>query len=353
MVPEIPRQLFVLEQFLRVVVILAEPLVLDTVHQRLPLAPVDGLRRKLDERLRVALEVVEPVAVAENPLDAAPGEARPVLQLGQHVRQGNVAFVQHHRRRAAPLGSLYAGLADGDVSLAPLQPRPGNLRRILKRPGALRDQSFIVELNPVGGLVLDAVPQFLEFGALENRLTRAHPLPLIGVLDVEASRQRAQHFGDFGALRGESLRWREAVVLERLAQGVLDASLRVDVVRPVQVLPEFLRRGKAEGGGNPIVAGNRNSRKLMHLHDAEANSGFFLYLPLQLLGELLVALSRHDRQRVDVEAAHAFALAVDAQAQASPDRLAPVPLGADVCAARRSGRRWDCPSLHARPNARR
>ena len=178
--------------------------------------------------------------------------------------------------------------------------------------------------------MLDAVPQFLEPGALENRLARAHPLPLIGVLDVEASRQSAQHFGDLRALRGESFRWREAVVLERLAQGVLDASLRVDVVRPVQVLPEFLRRGIAEGGGCPIVAGNRNSRKLMHLNDAESNLCFFLYLPLQLLGELLVALPRHDRQRVDVEAAHAFALAVDAQAQASADRLAPFPLGADV-----------------------
>ena len=119
--------------------------------------------------------------------------------------------------------------------------------RILKRPGALRNQSVIVELNPAGGLVLDAVPQFLELGALENRLARAHPLPLIGVLDVEASRQRAQHFGDFGALCGESLRWREAVVLERLAQGVLDASLRVDVVRPVQVLPDFPATRQSRG----------------------------------------------------------------------------------------------------------
>ena len=46
----------------------------------------------------------------------------------------------------------------------------------------------------------------------------------------------------------------------------------------------------------------------MHLHDAEANPGFFLYFPLQLLGELLVALPRHDRERVDIEATHAFAL---------------------------------------------
>ena len=147
-VPEIPRQLFVLEQLLRVVVIVAQTLILDAVHQRLSLAAVDGLGRKLDECLRVALEVVEPVAVAENPLDAAPGEARPVLQLGKHVRQRNVAFVQHHGRRAAPFGGLYAGLADGDVGLAPLQPRPGDRRRILKRPGALRDQSVRYRTEP-------------------------------------------------------------------------------------------------------------------------------------------------------------------------------------------------------------
>ena len=68
----------------------------------------------------------------------------------------------------------------------------------------------------------------------------------------------------------------------------------------------------------------------MLLDDAEADAGVVLDLLLQVLGELLVALGGDDRERVDVEAAQALALLVDAQTQAAADRLAALALGAHL-----------------------
>ena len=57
-------------------------------------------------------------------------------------------------------------------------------------------------------------------------------------------------------------------------------------------------------------------------HDAEANAGFVLDLFLEFLGELFVALGRNHSQRVDLEAAQAFAVLIDAETQAASDGLA-------------------------------
>ena len=68
----------------------------------------------------------------------------------------------------------------------------------------------------------------------------------------------------------------------------------------------------------------------MLLHDAEADAGVVLDLLLQVLGELLVALGGDDGQRVDLEAAQALAVLVDAEAQAAADGLAALALGAHL-----------------------
>ena len=71
----------------------------------------------------------------------------------------------------------------------------------------------------------------------------------------------------------------------------------------------------------------------MPVHDTEADSGVLLDLPLQVLGELLVALRGHYRERIDVKATPASALLIDAQAQPAPDRLPPFPLAPHVAQA--------------------
>ena len=70
---EVAGQLLLLEQLLGVVVLVAEALVLDAVHQGQALAAVDGLGGQLDELLRIALEVVEPPAVGQDAVDACGG----------------------------------------------------------------------------------------------------------------------------------------------------------------------------------------------------------------------------------------------------------------------------------------
>ena len=77
----------------------------------------------------------------------------------------------------------------------------------------------------------------------------------------------------------------------------------------------------------PSASDDRDGRELVLLHDAEADAGVFLDLLLEVLGELLVALGGDDGQRVDLEAAQALALLVDAEAQAAADGLAALALG--------------------------
>ena len=80
------------------------------------------------------------------------------------------------------------------------------------------------------------------------------------------------------------------------------------------------------------------------LDDAEADARLCLDLLLQVLGELLVALRGDDGQRIDLEAAQALALLVDAQAQARPMVWRRSRLGLDVAGDTRSGTRWSCPA---------
>ena len=141
---EVAGQLLLLEEFLGVVVLVAEALVLDAVHQGEALGAVDGLGGQLDELLRVALEVVEPAAVGQDAHEAAAGELGLVLEVGQQVGQFDVGFVEHDRRgggafpsrrhAALPMARsalrhLHAGLGDGRAS--PM--RLGALRRPASR----------------------------------------------------------------------------------------------------------------------------------------------------------------------------------------------------------------------------
>jgi hypothetical protein len=59
---------------------------------------------------------------------AAAGELGAVLEVGEQVRQLDVALVQDTVAAPAVLRGLHAGLADGDVGLAPLQPGLGDGR---------------------------------------------------------------------------------------------------------------------------------------------------------------------------------------------------------------------------------
>ena len=64
--------------------------------------------------------------------------------------------------------------------------------RVAQRLDAALDQLLVVELHAVGGLVLDAVPERLELGALQHGLPRSHLPALVGVLDFQPAGELAQ-----------------------------------------------------------------------------------------------------------------------------------------------------------------
>ena len=91
------------------------------------------------------------------------------------------------------LRRLDAGLADGEVRLAPLRARVLAIGgAVADGLGAVCDQLLVVELHAVGGLVLDAVPQRLELLAVQHRLPGLHRLALVGVLDLQPAGQLAR-----------------------------------------------------------------------------------------------------------------------------------------------------------------
>ena len=75
---------------LGVVILDADALVLNAVHEREALRTVDDLCREVDELLRVALEVIEPAAVHEDAVNATPRELGFVLEVCQDVGQLDV-----------------------------------------------------------------------------------------------------------------------------------------------------------------------------------------------------------------------------------------------------------------------
>ena len=66
---------------------------------------------------------------------------------------------------------------------------------------------------------------------------------------------------------------------------------------------------EAQRRGLAVRVDHRDTGELVLLHDAEADAGVVLDLLLEVLGELLVALSGDDGERVDFKPAQALALA--------------------------------------------
>ena len=155
---EIAGEFFLLEQLLRIDMLVAQFLVLDAIDQSQALAAVDGFGGQFDELLRVALEIMKAAASRQDADDGATGELGAILQVGQQVRQLDIRLIQHHGRRACLLRRGDARLADSDVGLAPLQPGLGNHRGFLQRSDAVSHQLGVVKLHAVSGLVLDAIP---------------------------------------------------------------------------------------------------------------------------------------------------------------------------------------------------
>jgi hypothetical protein len=139
---------------------------------------------------------------------------------------------QHHHVGALAFHRRDPGLADLHARLAPLQASLADRRRLDHGGNAVADETFIVELNPVCRLVLDAVPQRLELRAVQYRTTHRHLPALVRVLDLELARHPTQQLEDLRSLRLHLRRQRQIAVLDGAAQLVFDLA-RVASTRPV------------------------------------------------------------------------------------------------------------------------
>ena len=80
---------------------------------------------------------------------------------------------------------IYPCLANCHACLFPLQAGLGYRRSVVQSFDAALDQLFVVELNAIGCLVLDAVPQFLEFRTEQNGFSDCNRFAVIGVLHFQ------------------------------------------------------------------------------------------------------------------------------------------------------------------------
>lgn len=118
-------------------------------------------------------------------------------------------------------------------------------------------------IHPVRGLVLDPVPQGLEFRAVQDGLPGFDRDPLVGVLHVQLAGQLAQDVPDLGQVRLERLRELERFLDQRLAQFVLHPALGVHVAGFPQVRPDGFRLGHAQRRCPPRFVGHRDGGELV------------------------------------------------------------------------------------------
>lgn len=123
---QVTGEFLLLEKFLSVVRLVPYALILDFVDKCSLLAAVDCTGGKHNELLRIAPEGVEAQAVDKNSMDAAAGEPRPVMKLGEQIRQFDIGLFEYHGGRPGNPGCFDSRQTDGYVRLVPLQVATGD-----------------------------------------------------------------------------------------------------------------------------------------------------------------------------------------------------------------------------------
>ncbi len=165
---------------------------------------------------------------------------RLVLKISQDIRQLDVTLFNHNRCGRRGFFRLYAAAPDGEVRLADLDAGLRYWRTFADRFGAIRYELFVVELHAIGRFVLDAVPEGLEFRAMQNRLTRRDRAAFIGILDIQLPGQLAKDVIHLRQLRREGVWQLDRSVLQGLPQRVLHFALGIDIARVLQMRPDRL-----------------------------------------------------------------------------------------------------------------
>ena len=139
-----------------------------------------------------------------------------------------------------------------------------------------------------------------------------------------------QNLDDLTQLWLERLGHVKHALLERRFQRVLHLPRSVDVALRFERFPQ--RFGLIHAKRYCLTVGGRDSNRgeLVTRNDPEPDACVVFDFLLQLFRELLVALSCDHRQRVDLKALEPLAFLIDAQPQATSDRLPPFTFGSNV-----------------------
>src|SRR5437016_5222957 len=106
--------------------------------------------------------------------------------------------------------------------------------------------------------------------------------------------------------------------------------MRIEVALCFEILPEPSRLIHTQRNSLSIRTRDRYGSKLVCFHNTKPNASIGLNLPLEILGELLIALSRNDSKRVHIKAMKTITILIDTQAQAATNGLSALSFSLDI-----------------------
>jgi len=158
---EVSGQLFLLEQFLRIKRIVADPRVLDAIDDHALHDVLHDFRDTIHEDLRILAEKMQPLRLHERVHDGFAREVRLVLEVRHDVRQRTGAC-DATAIDVARLRRVDARFTDGEQRRRKHELRRGDGQLVLDASRDFRDELPAVKVHMIRRLPLDALPKLLE-----------------------------------------------------------------------------------------------------------------------------------------------------------------------------------------------
>lgn len=119
-----------------------------------------------------------------------------------------------------------------------LQAGLGDCRSLVQRLNAPFNQLFVVELNTIRGLVLDAIPQGLEVTGLSSTdFLTGNRLAVVSILDLQLAGKLLPALPRSEEAVPQPTRQLPAPRLQGRFQGVLNLALVTDIAHSLEVAP--------------------------------------------------------------------------------------------------------------------
>ncbi|MGH7330631.1 MAG: hypothetical protein ACREJX_19955, partial [Polyangiaceae bacterium] len=207
-----------IQHLMCVEVIVPEALIFDAADDSGLFTPNEHLRRDFNERLRICREVLQAFALRKHALNGSSSKSSALLEFRKNVGEIDAGLIESDGRCALSFRRLDTRAADREVRDSPLQSRSRNGPCVVQCLDARLDQMLVVKPHSVRSLVLDAVPNCLEVGALQNGAPWFDRPALVGVPDLKTARDLPKHRRDGAELIRGGLRNGERPIADRESQ---------------------------------------------------------------------------------------------------------------------------------------